>query len=225
MRNGVAVSHGSGTAETVIILQWFPRDQPGTRSLTQLLPPACGEPSRRAGWAHTVISNHQLPWHLQPIRMEHSLPTPISDRVRVHWEVLAEALGEAAMSAAAASPAPAAMGAPRAPGSGEASHSSAPGARWGHPTAPHPDCSDQPNLLWDRAISPHRRAMWGTAPLTPSFAPGPCHLPCGAGRLPYSSTLNVSVIKCVAGIQAHLVSTLPVPSQTTTPSCAEYTLC
>lgn len=57
--------------------------------------------------------------------------------------------------------------------------------------------------------------------LTPSFAPGPCHLPCGAASSRHS-TLNVSAVKCFAGIRAHLVSTPPVPSPTATVSCAKH---
>lgn len=34
--------------------------------------------------------------------------------------------------------------------------------------------------------------------------------------------LNVPVIKCGVDIQAHLVSMLPVPSQTATAGCAKY---
>jgi len=49
--------------------------------------------------------------------------------------------------------------------------------------------------------------------LIPSFSPGPCHLACGAGTSRHLLMLKVSAMKCVAGIQAHLLFTLPVPSK------------
>lgn len=213
MRARVAVSHGAGTTETVVTLQGshpgLTSDlQPRTAAATSLW--RTFQKGRHSPHSNTQSSVATASWPNQneafpPHTYKWQGQGPLRRCGSRAGEVVVAAAPAAAPAAATAPPAP-----PRTLGSEvRAPHSPAPRLPW----------SARP-LLGLCSLS-SQEAVWGTVALTPASLPA-CHLPCGAGWLCHSLTLSVSVIKCLAGVQAHSVSMLPFPSWTATDRCAKY---